>query len=72
MVGQLKTLSTLFALIHLKEMLMSNRFKELRKVAEQFTKGFVATSYVTNPSTGQVTLNRGCTRAVYQRLKKAA
>ncbi len=51
---------------------MSNRFKELRKVAEQFTKGFVATSYVTNPSTGQVTLNRGCTRAVYQRLKKAA
>jgi len=57
-----------------------NKFKRLRKLAKMITKGFVETSYMPVRKTmsknglfaGQQILAEGCTRSVYQQLKKTA
>jgi hypothetical protein len=58
----------------------TNRFKKMRKLAEQITKGFVPTIYMPlvesmtrkGKFAGKVVMQEGCTRAVYQKLKRTA
>lgn len=45
--------------------------KQLRRIAEQSTTGAPLAQYVRVRHSGQIMLHGGCTRAFYQRMKKA-